>query len=231
MKPFLFNPNQAFNLENFSQLLLEMCEEHHENNRAFAFAFIVYDYEDAAIQNIIENKKYWAALDKISGGYLTIFYINPNNDYYDRRQREIYQEMQNQQNRIEMMQPLRYEETDLEKSIEYLNTTFGFDENLKHPFILFFQTDGEQIINYFIIRLKEKKFQESFLEITRQIKNAVKSLSQVTPDNFNNRKEIFSLIKDGVKGGNINNFIKTEIIPKIGIDKIFSFLKIIAGSK
>lgn len=229
-------PNgKGFDEEDFKNYLLGICRQHKNAGRALAFAFIVYDFDDNTIPQIIENEKYWTSLDKISGHYLSVFYVNTQNSYYKRRQREIYQEELAKKRRasekgyFQEMLPIFMKNTPLEKSIEFLKKEFQLEDKIKNPFVLFFQTDGEDILDCFVIMLKEEKLEDAFLELKTQIKNAVDSLAKVTTDNFKNHQEIFNLIKAGVKGGNFTNFVKTKIIAKIGIGSIISFIKLIAG--
>jgi len=229
-------PNgKGFDEEGFKDYLLDICKQHKNAGRALAFAFIVYDFDDNTIPQIIEKEKYWTSLDKISGHYLSVFYINTQNNYYKRRQREMYQEELAQQARasrpglIQMMRQITMKDTPLEKSINFLKKEFQLEDNIKTPFVLFFQSDGEDVLDCFVIMLKQEKLEDAFLELKAQIKNAVDSLAKVTPDNFKNHQEIFNLIEAGVKGGNFTNYVKTKIISKIGIGSIISFIKLIAG--
>ena len=97
----------------------------------------------------------------------------------------------------------------------------------QHPFILFFQSDGEIILDYFVVTLKEEKLEDTFLELKSQIKNACESISHLKNDDVNYHQEIFNLIESGVKNGNTANFIKKKVIPKIPFGStISSFVKI-----
>lgn len=128
-----------------------------------------------------------------------------------------------------MMVPITLKSTPLDKSVKFLKSEFKLEENLEHPFVLFFQTDGEVILDYFAVALKQEKLEDAFIELKRQIESAVESMAKVTPDNFKNHQEIFNLIESGVKSNNIGHFIKTKVIPKIGIGSITSFIKLISG--
>lgn len=235
MFPIKLNSTEQFDQESFINLLLDICKEHKTKRRALAFAFLVYDFEDNTIQEILEHTKYWSTLDKVSGRFLTIFYINSNDEYFHERQREIQIEESIRQQRsapegmISYLQPIPPRNTPLEDTIDFLRKTFGTDCYLNHPFIIFFQTDGEYIIDSFVLELKKEKLEDAFLELKNQIKNTVEALSQVKPQYYNNHQEIFNLIRNGVIGGKYLNFIKTKIISKIKISAIVAFVKIILG--
>lgn len=236
MVPIAITSDKQFDEEGFRNYLTDLCRKHKKEKRALAFAFLVYDFEDNTIQQILENPKYWTALDKISGRFLSVFYINSQDNYYKKRQKQIFTEEKRQQQSVsqkgymQFLTPITLKATPLEKSIYFLKKEFGLDDNLKHPFILFFQTDGEELLDYFVVALQQEKLEEAFLELKSQIKTAVDSVSKVTPDNFKNHKEIFNLIKLRVEGENSRNFIKTKVISKIGIGSIISFVKFLTGS-
>lgn len=235
MVPIVLTQDGNFDEEGFRNYLLDICRVHKEQGRALAFAFLVYDFEDYTIQQIIENKKYWTTLDKISGNYLSVLYINSQDSYYTRRQREIYEEEIAAQSRaaargyMQFMRQITLQATPLDKSVNFLKKEFNLEENLEHPFVLFFQSDGEVVLDYFAVALKQEKLEDAFLELKRQIESAVESIAKVTPENFKNHQEIFNLIESGVKSGNIGHFVKTKVISKIGIGSITTFIKLISG--
>lgn len=234
MVPLIVNSEKGFNQKQFTKELLKLCKEHKTKNKALAFAFIVYDFEDNTIQDILEKDKLWSALDKISGTSLSVFYINSQNSYYERRQQDIYKEQLRQRSTrakngvIEFLRPITLEDTPLDETTRFLKTEFDLDERVKHPFILFFQTNGEEISDHFVIVLKEKELEKAFLEIRTQIEFAVNSVSKVESEFYGNHNEIFNLIKDGVKGGNAWEFINKKLLSQISIGAIIALVKTIA---
>lgn len=229
------NSNREFTQETFREYLINLCKDRHRSKRALSFAFLVYDFEDHTIREILKKEEYWTALDKISGHFLSIFYINSKDSYYKRRQREIFFEEKRQQEHpsisglTEFLVPIKPRSTPLDKTIEFLRKEFNIEERIKHPFVIFFQTDGDNIIDYFIVALKQDKVEDAFLELKRQISNAVDSLSEVKSKYSGNRQEIFELIRNGVQGGNYWEYINKKILSKIGIGTIISLIKIIGG--
>lgn len=236
MKPIVLDSEQEFNAEEFESYLLGICNLHKKEKRALAFAFIVYAFENYTIKGILEKKDYWVALDKISGKYLTIFYIDSQNSYFERRQKEIYEDEKRNRNQdsnrnsIGLIHSIVLDSTPLDLTISMLKDKFGVEGNIDHPFILFFQSDGASIIDHFVVALKQDELQNAFLELKRQITNAIESVSKVTQENLNNHQEIFNLIKGGVESGNLIYLIKTKIIDKLGIGAVVSLFKTIAGT-
>lgn len=235
MVPIAITQNGNFDEAGFRKYLLELCQEHREKGRALAFAFLAYDFDNHTVQQIIDSKVYWTALDSISGHYLSIFYINTQDSYFKKRQREIYNEEIRAQRRaakngyIQLMRPITLKSTPLDKSVDFLKKELSLDESLRTPFILFFQIDGDDIIDSLVISLKEEKLEEAFLELKRNIGAAVEAVSRVTADNFGNRQEIFDLIKSEINSTALFHFAKTEVASKIGIGTIISLIRLLGG--
>jgi len=235
MVPIVINKNRPFDDDSFRDYLLNICKTHQEQNRALAFAFIVYDFYDYTVSKILDDTHYWSSLDKISGKYLSVFYINTNDEYYKRRQKEIYNDetMQRINNsrkgNISFFVPITLKPTPLDKATQFVKNEFELDDNLKTPFVLFFQTNGEIILDYLIVSLKQEKLEDAFLELKAHIQNAVASLTDVTPDNYNNHQEIFDLLKTGIKSSKFFTFINKKVISKLTIGTIISLVKLIAG--
>lgn len=236
MVPIALKANKQFEKEEeFKEYLLNLCEQHKIQKKALAFAFIVYDFENQTMKQTLKNKDYWSSLDKISGKYLSVFYINSKDSYYRMRQEQIFNEAIRQketnykENCMNFLVPLRLEPTPLDNAIGFIKKEFEINDNLKHPFVLFFQTDGENISDSFVVSLKQEKLEEAFLELRDHIKNAVTSLSEVKEEYFDNHQEIFNLIRSGVENGKFYNLIKKKIVPTISIGTIITLIKIIAG--
>lgn len=230
MIPIAINENQKFDYKSFKEYLVCICKEHRYAGRALAFAFIVYDFEDYTITEILQKKNYWTSLDKISGKTLSIFYINSNDSYYNKRQEEIYQEELKQFDRsikrgeMSYMVPVARGVTPVDNAIGIIKEGLGIEENIKTPFVLFFQVGKEDnISDSLLVNLKRDKLEDAFLELRDHIKNAVESLSEVLPENNRNHQEIFNLLKTGIKGGISGHSMR------LGIEVIISFVKHISG--
>ena len=107
-----------------------------------------------------------------------------------------------------------------------ISEKLGINQDLDTPFILFFQTNGEDISDHFFVSLKKDRIEESFLELKNHIKTAVDSISKVREENFGNHHEIFNLIKVGVKQSKINKFFSVNIFNKSNVQ---AFVKFIIG--
>ena len=65
--------------DSFLRKFIKICEKHLENGRAKSFAFILYDFRDEQIRNILKSQGGFAKLDRLSGSELSVFYIHSDN--------------------------------------------------------------------------------------------------------------------------------------------------------
>ena len=192
MFPIILGPNQSsLNPATFKQELLEICERHRSEGRAMAFAFIVFDFRDFAINKFLHDEDYWTTLDHLSGKYLTVFYI----DSQDQRFKEIQEQKRDEQMRemarygtsgmIFQMVPVSLKPPTFEKTDEFLMKKLGVTSYVKRPFVVFFQAEGDYIVDSFALGLKQEKLEDSFLELKRHIQYAVEALEGITAEDVN----------------------------------------------
>ncbi|MCL2623545.1 MAG: hypothetical protein FWD31_07770 [Planctomycetaceae bacterium] len=237
MIPIVISEGKGFDEYSFGEYLTQLCRQHKSEERALAFAFIVYDFANPTIAKILKDEDHWNALDYISGHKLSVFYIDSQNHCYGNRQKQRHSEALRQQeefkakNRdmLSFLYPVPMEPTPTDNAIGLIKNVFELDENIKTPFVLFFQIDNHDMISdLFIVGLKQDKLENAFLELRNHIKYAVDSLSEVRKKY---PQEIFNLIKTGVENGKFYTFIKTKVIPKLGVETIISFVQLIAGRR
>jgi hypothetical protein len=238
MVPIVINKDNRFDEESFRKFLANIYKQHKSEGRALVFAFIVYDFDNHTITDIIKKKSYWNALDKISGKTLSIFYINSQDSYYKTRQEEIYQEelreksINSQSGVRSFMVPIIRKPTPTDNAIGYFKSEFELDDNIKTPFVMFFQIDNnDDISDSIIVGLKQDRLEEAFLELKNHIKNAVESLDKVLPENHTNHQEIFDLLKRGVASGSFYDFVNNKVKPKIRANIIITLVRLISGGK
>jgi hypothetical protein len=176
----------------FHQSIIDACNKHKEDSRALAFAFILYDFKNPEISKILNDRDYWAALNIISGEYLSIFYIHSRKNIFGLDQaKDAYCEKR-------FLYPIDGDDN-LSGSLSMIKRSLDLDEEVKNPSILFFQVDGTLVCDYFIVELSEEKIEESFLELKDYISSAVTRLKMITPENYRNAQPIFFSLKQGVQ--------------------------------
>jgi hypothetical protein len=167
--------------------ILKICKEHHAEKRALAFAFILFDFHNPQISKVLSDFKYWKALDVLSGKFLSVFHLHTNEEFFAEDLARF--------NGVEMRNLYRmdFESVKLERIKHFISP----QSEIKIPSILFFQTDGTMVVDYYVIELREETIEASFIEIKNYIKAAVDSLKKV--DSEYNKQTVFNLIEKSVK--------------------------------
>ena len=209
--------NKDYSFNAFKDKLIQICSEHKSHNRAIAFAFIFYNFENPNIRKVLNDTDYWLALDQLSGNYLTVFSINYNNKKHRNRKRinhtETYSFLTNINTFNNPMQ-----DTDL-----ILEKYFNIEDTFSYPSIIFFQVHNDEIIDYLIINLLEDEIEKSFLEIKEYVSSVVETIK--TKNNLlSNPHILFDEIEVKLKNiHTVNNLIR--FTKKYG--SIFKFISTI----
>ncbi|MCA9741398.1 hypothetical protein KC734_07655 [candidate division KSB1 bacterium] len=172
----------GYKINSFKTKFLNICNTHVQDERALAFAFILYDFENPEIAKILKDIEYWNCLNQVAGHYLTVFSIlqplrtSPSNF----NKNKDFDENLNNSNRIILS--------------EYFHSEF----DSKMPSILFFQVSKNQIIDSLLCQITYTSVDDAFKEIKAILSTAVNSLKHVEPQYRNNSQEIFNLITGGL---------------------------------
>lgn len=192
---FLNSENKVLSFSSFHEKMVEICNSHRENNKALAFAFILYDFENAQIQKVLNDKDYWLALNKISGEYLSVFSIN-------------YKAEDEGMEKFSSLTTFSYNDNPSIATNKLIENYFGANVKVTYPAILFFQVNEEEVIDSLLIELKEEKIEEAFLELKENIKITVDVLKKVHKENKRNFKEIFDLVENELRANKNSSKIK-----------------------
>jgi len=169
--------------------MIQICNEHQNKGRAIAFAFILFDFGNPQLWKILDDEKYWLALNEISGEYLTVFSLN-----YKIKKKQV------PRSSVKLTQMLTSISTYYNPSSgtnELIRKYFGSEIQIQYPAILFFQVDDNSVIDSLLIELKEEEIEPSFLELKSYIKKAAETLKKVKGKDKSNRKKIFDqLVRD-----------------------------------
>ena len=176
----------------FAQSIIDICKKHREDNRALAFAFILYDFENPQIFKILSDRNYWNALNTISGQYLSIYYIHSRENTFGEDLASVSSHEQRGLYPVEG-------KNNLSAVLPMLKRYLELSEDVKNPSILFFQVEGTLISDYFLIELYEEKIEESFLELKAYVSSAVDRLKMIDLENYGNVQPIFESLKQGVR--------------------------------
>ena len=180
------------NADDFSHGIIDLCEKHRAQNRALAFAFLMYDFCSPQIIKVLEDIYYWNALNLISGQWLSIYYIHSGE--------KKFAEDLTAASGIERrgMHPITTKEP-FSHVVPMLKRYLSLNDDVNLPSILFFQVEGGLISDYFLVELSEEGMEKSFIELKDYIKAAVERLKMIAPENLENSQPIFDSLKQGVE--------------------------------
>ena len=187
----LNSQNEEHNFDTFYHRFLSICEEHKQNERAMAFAFILYDFTNPQISKILKDSDYWLSLNEASGRYLTVFSLHYKPE-------PTYNEFEHDSHSMGFMTSFTSSSNPSQNSNKLIEEYFGRELEVKYPAVLFFQTNSDEIIDYTLIELDERGIEQAFEELQNYIDKAVDALKLITDENKNNFKEIFSNLETRV---------------------------------
>lgn len=204
------------NADDFSHGIIELCEKHREQNRALAFAFLIYDFCSPQLIKVLEDIDYWNALNSISGRWLSIYYIHSD--------AKKFAENLTAASGIERrgMYPITTKEP-FSHVVPMLKRYLSLNDDVNLPSILFFQVEGGLISDYFLIELSEEGMEKSFIELQAYIKAAVERLKMIAPENFENFQPIFDSLKQGVESTKIRKVFFRNV-QKFPVELLLSWL-------
>ena len=171
----------GYTLPDFESRLRDICQEHHDEGRAMAFAIILHDETNPAIRKVLQDGEYWDALNAISGALITVFFFEkptpkaPPLEFMTKVSAATY------------------------RPGDILRRHFGIPK-VSLPAILFFQATSDSIVGHWLVGLPEGTTEETYQALRMVIEVAAASVSKVTPDNKGNYEEIFNLVKGAQEG-------------------------------
>ncbi|MEX2409814.1 MAG: hypothetical protein WD607_00340 [Candidatus Paceibacterota bacterium] len=183
--------------ENFLNDIVQTSIEHKKQNRALAFAFLIYDFESPHVAKILEDKNYWNSLHRIAGTYLSIYYIHSEADSLN--EKKVYFQSENVGKPFNYLYGYKKEGGPSDIAIPVLRQFFNIEERIKLPALIFFQIEGQNISDAIFIELEEQKIEASFLELKETLIEIVNRLKDIEKENYQNSEEIFRELRTGVE--------------------------------
>lgn len=138
--------------DTFLTRFIEICEEHLQNNRAKAFAFILYDFHDQPTKDVLRNQGGFARLDRLSGHDLSVFYLHSDSKKLLRAFNDIFLRL------------------------------FDIPPHRKLPFVLFFKLANKDAKDVEIVELEQSNIMFSFEELYGVIEAYVDKLNRDDKD-------------------------------------------------
>jgi len=136
----------GYGFDDFLRRFVDICEEHKRDQRARAFAFILYDFENAAIRKVLKLQGGFARLDRLSGHDLSIFYLHGAERGIFRAFNEIFM------------------------------GAFDLSQTNQLPLVLFFNLRDGEVENVEVYPLRQDNLAFAFEELFQIVENYVKKL-------------------------------------------------------
>lgn len=189
------------------------------NIGALAFAFLVYDFDNPEIRQIISKNHYLEALDYISGDLLDIFYINSNyiSSQSEKAEKSNVTFIQLSMHEIQSSKHL----SPREFAKELINK-----DTIPSPSIIFFKADSDMVKEFVIYSIDKPNFEGSFLELKNIIHKSVSVLSAIEPENKINRNEIFNQLKENIDSSTFWKKTSRTIEKAFSLKSYLTFFKI-----
>ena len=192
---------ELYSTDDFTQSITDLCDRHRQENRALAFAFILYDFTNPQIRRILEDNIYWDALNTISGHYLSIYYIHSSGKTFAGDLKDV--------SSCEQRGMYKFGTTNnMDAILPILKRSLALVDDVNLPSVLFFQVEDGLVIDHFLVELIEEKFEESYKELENNISAAVRSLARIAPENYDNTDCIFECLRREIKNTKIRNVLK-----------------------
>ena len=127
-------------LEKFDQIIMQ----HSVEGRAKKFCFMLYNFKDFHIKEIIKDIGFFAEMDRLTGHHISLFYLHS-----DASQKSV------------------------EKYNVAVKNLLGDSVELNLPCLVFFEWSGEYICNISVVYLENPNLIHGFREIEREVSNYI----------------------------------------------------------
>lgn len=164
--------------DTFLRRFIEICEEHLENTRAKSFAFILYDFHDNSIKQVLRNQGGFARLDRLSGRDLSVFYIHSDNKKLIKAFNDIFL------------------------------GAFEIENKSKLPFVLFFNVADREVTNVEIVELEQSNILFAFEELYSNIDNYIERMKNNSVEKIKPTTNKVTEFLKSVKKIALDRFIK-----------------------
>lgn len=151
--------------ESFLRSFIEICENHLKNGRAKSFAFILYDFQDKQIKEILKSQGGFARLDRLSGSELSIFYIHSDNKKLVKSFNHIFV------------------------------GAFEIENTAQLPCVLFFKMDDGDVDDVEIVELEQTDKMFAFEELYSTVESYLKNSKNLPIPKKNKLTEFFGDVK------------------------------------
>lgn len=178
----------GYSTKDFLNNFLSICERHKDEKLAKAFALILYDFHNKALRSLIKDFGAFIKLDRLSGKDISVFYLDSKN-----------------KNSITTFNNI-------------FNKAFEIDENIKKPFVIFFNVEDNDVKDIKVIELEQSNIIFAFQELHSSFENYLTHLKE---NNLESKKPKFLTVISKVGSITLEKLIEILITAgakKAGLD-------------
>jgi len=181
----------------FIESLPKICADMHNELGILTFGMIIYDQSNPEVRKLLRDSDYWAALEKTSGDRMVIFCLQDRIEPLTSISAILMRKVLVRLKSVGILSFFQTPFDDLGESCSYImKRLFDHETVLVYPSVIFFQVAGDEISDYCFVPLERHDVYHSYKEMNELFQCVAGVLTNITPPNFGNRKEIFNLIKD-----------------------------------
>ena len=183
---FLFDQKgpHGYNIKNFEERVIDICEEHQNEKRACAFAFILHDAESPQYSKVLKDQDYWDSLNSISGKALTVF--------------SVFSGLLRRDEGNSFANTITSAKSHREQQRRIIQTYFGVDD-IAFPALLFFQVSNGMVSGMTLISLKARDMESAYAELSDLLRMAAEAVRDSTGKLIQDPERAFSKIKTAVR--------------------------------
>jgi hypothetical protein len=206
---------RALTLDDFQERFVQICRSHQAQGRAWAFAFLLYDFTHPHLRRLLSEDSYWDDLDQISGRDLTVFSFHCPPERLTIQSHEAHGAMYG----IEVKRFYSIDPPGSNLVWKYFDGS-----EIRPPCVLFFQVADDRVIDSLSIRLRKDTLEEAHKELRSILKTAVDALSKLNPEYDPAPQDVFNLVKGAVTQQQQFNAALRVAKPLLGVVRLGSLL-------
>jgi hypothetical protein len=203
----------GYSFERFQADFLTICRDHLAQGRASLFAFILDDIMSPQVQKVLEDGHYWAALNAVSGSYLSVF---------------AFHQPAHRGGRIERRWLYGVDDSGSMHSDAILRSYFNVERQPGASSILFFQVNDGGVSDSFFAKIRSERVEDTFLEIKKLLQLAGDMVKHLQPQ-MPNKDRLFDLFEREIKGRRIAATLYESVKQITDAKGMAALLKIFAG--
>ena len=182
----------GYHYEEFRDRFLSICEEHQQDGRALAFAFLLFDSDSPELHKLLADSDYWRALDHLSGRYLSVFtFVGP-----PQFPSQLSPPFSTGGLRLTAgyMTAVNVDNDPGARLRALLYRYFGTSDQIAFPSVLFFQVEGDDVSRTALAQLTAEGVEPAFSELRALLREVVDALGKSGKEGHTSRDAAFDAV-------------------------------------